>query len=311
MRLLLFNPDTEYALSTGASFYTPPAVVAEMARERQLLPEMWARSDDFILVDNTDLSSSCRLVDWISLGGLFAEYPDIVIDPWGWNHALRRKLLDAGVPETSLPSVGYLDRLRSLAHRRTTIVLNSLWNQIVDEADRVPVPVELFTEEECMRFYSDNPGCWMKAPWSSSGRGVINTGADMQERHVRPWCHGIIRRQGSVMCETSVRRIADFATEWSIEWGVPSFLGLSYFTTSNRGKYVSNFKEPQEVIAERFMSICAFPLETLISLQRKILKDVLTGYNGLLGVDMIVDDTGSLRPFVEVNLRRTMGMLYL
>lgn len=312
MRLLLFNPDTEYALSTGASFYTPPASVARLRHELRLLPEAWADSDDIILVDDCDATESpCRLADWSMLADLFVKYPQIEVEPWGWNHALRRRLLDAGVPESSLPTLDYLDRLRSLAHRRTTILLNSKWNELTEETAMVELPVELSTDEECLDFYRKNPGCWMKSPWSSSGRGVINTGADMNESHVRPWCRGILRRQGSVIAETPACRVADFATEWNLSGGDAVYLGLSSFRTSNRGKYISNYRIPQEKLKAAFQNVCIFPLDKLIVIQKKILEDVLCGYEGLLGVDMIVEESGALRPFVEVNLRRTMGMLYL
>lgn len=312
MRLLLFNPDTEYALASGASFYTPPASVAKLAHDLRLLPQVWARPDDIILVDSPEeLHSRCQLASWDSLQDLFEECPDLVVEPWGWNHALRRRLLDAGVPEAVLPSISALDRLRTLAHRRTTISLNARWNDLVAESERVDVPVELRTEEECLNFYRSNPGCWLKAPWSSSGRGVVNTGADMTEAHVRPWCHGILRRQGSVMGETPACRVADFATEWRMRGGVASYLGLSSFTTSRRGKYISNNPAPQADLESEFKGVARLPTDRVIELQKCIIESVLTDYEGLLGIDILVERSGAVRPFVEVNLRRTMGMLYL
>lgn len=312
MRLLLFNPDTEYALATGASFYTPPATVARLMSDMKLLPEVWAECGDIILVDDCHaVESSFRLVDWSMLADLFAQEPNVKIEPWGWNHALRRRFLDAGVPESSLPTLTYIDRLRSLAHRRTTILLNSRWNELTDESARVDLPVELSTEEDCVQFYRSNPGCWMKSPWSSSGRGVVNTGADMSECHVRPWCRGVIRRQGSVIAETPASKAADFASEWRLSAGEAVFLGLSSFSTSNRGKYISNYHAPQKTLEADFLKLCHFPLDKIIGTQKKILEEVLYGYEGLFGVDMIVENSGALRPFVEVNLRRTMGMLHL
>ena len=312
MRILLFNPSTEYALATGASFYTPPAVVEEFRVANQLLPEAWADHDDMILVDDPSvLRSSSVLVGWSDLERIYMQYPDARIEPWGWNHALRRRLLDNGVPESSLPTLEYLDMLRSLAHRRTTILLNEEWNDRSFAQGPVPLPVELFSEDDCVTFYRNNSGCWMKAPWSSSGRGVINTAADMEERHVRPWCRGIIRRQGSVMAETAADRVADYATEWRLSDGKADYLGLSSFLTSNRGKYISNSRVSQSQMKMQFDNQSAIRLYDVIDAQKEILEKVLRGYEGLLGIDMIVERSGALRPFVETNLRRTMGMLYL
>ncbi|MDE7351209.1 MAG: hypothetical protein K2N25_09085 [Muribaculaceae bacterium] len=312
MRLLLFNPETEYALASGASFYTPPKQVMKLRKDLQLLPEAWARPGDWILVDDKyGLNSEFDLVSWDMLSDLFSMNPDTVVEPWGWNHALIRKLKDCGVPDTSLPDDKKMDRIRKLAHRKTTVALNMSWNKLVRSDRVVDVPVELNTIEECMRFVAENPGCWMKAPWSSSGRGVINTAADMTEELVEQWCRGILRRQGSVMGETGADRIADFATEWIMVGGEARYLGLSSFSTSNRGKYISNDSISQDAMAKRFDALSMIPVEEVRTIQKIILQNILSGYDGPCGVDMLIERGGHLRPFVELNLRRTMGMLNL
>lgn len=312
MKLLLFNPETEYALASGASFYTPPARIEKLRKELQLLPEAWAEEGDLILVDDIrNLSSKFRLVQWEDLEDVFSEMPELVIDPWGWNQALVRRLKDCGVPESRLPDRNRILRIRELAHRHTTILLNSLWNESVEEKWKVDVPNEFISIEDCLEFYRDNRGCWMKAPWSSSGRGVINTAADMTDELVEQWCRGIIRRQGSVMCETGAERVADYATEWKMTDGNASFLGLSSFSTSNRGKYIANENMSQALMKKKFNSESGVSLDVVVRLQKEILEKVLMGYEGLFGVDMILETNGKLRPFVEVNLRRTMGMLHI
>lgn len=312
MRLLYYNPETEYALASGASFYTPPAVVEAMRRANQLMPERWADVDDFILVDNVrELSSDYRLVEWSMLGVLFGEYQEIEIEPWGWNKALVRKFLDHGVPQENLPDEETINLIRSLAHRRTTIALNMEWNERLGADHHVDVPVEINREEECLAFLDRNPGCWFKAPWSSSGRGVINTAADMTREQVRQWCHGIIRRQGSVIAETGIKRIADFATEWKIKDGNVRYLGLSSFNTSNRGKYISNDSSSHSELAAKFNQISHLSLEKVVEIQKKIIEEIYVGYSGLMGIDMMIEADAKIRPFVEVNLRRTMGMLYI
>lgn len=310
MRLLYYNPETEYALASGASFYTPPAVVEAMRRANQLLPEKWAEPDDIILVDDVkELKSDFRIVDWSMLGKLFERKPDIEIEPWGWNKALVRRMLDNGVPRRNLPDEDRINLIRSLAHRRTTIALNKEWNERVGADHHVDVPVEIKREEECLAFLERNPGCWFKAPWSSSGRGVINTAADMTREQVRQWCHGIIRRQGSVIAETGAKRIADFATEWRINDGVATYLGLSSFNTSNRGKYISNAMASQAELTAKFNEQSCLTLDRVVEVQKLILEKRLKGYSGLLGVDMMIENDSKVRPFVEMNLRRTMGML--
>ncbi|MDE5871170.1 MAG: hypothetical protein K2H22_04380, partial [Muribaculaceae bacterium] len=265
-----------------------------------------------ILVDDPDsLSSSFRLVSRDALKTLFAEHPEITVEPWGWNPALIRLLTDSGVPPAKLPDASAMARIRSLAHRRTTVLLNTLWNDKADRNYHVDVPVELTSIDECMAFYRSHNGCWMKAPWSSSGRGVINTAADMTDNLVEQWCHGILRRQGSVMGESGADRISDYATEWQISSGEAFFLGLSSFSTSNRGKYISNHHMSQAEMKWSFDSLSRMKLHGAVELQKEILESVLQDYEGLCGVDMLIERDGHLRPFVELNLRRTMGMLYI
>ena len=312
MRLLLFNPETEYALASGASFYTPPARVERLRKELQLMPEAWAEKDDFILVDDPSvLKSEFNLVSWNDLDLLFMRFPDLEVEPWGWNPALVRRLVDSGVPASRLPDAAAMELIRNLANRRITIRLNSLWNETVDSCGRVDIPVELTSIDSCMEFYNANPGCWMKAPWSSSGRGVINTGADMTRNQVEQWCRGTLRRQGSVMGETGAERIADFATEWRIKNGESLFLGISSFSTSRRGKYISNVDVSQKEMMSRFNDVSSMAIDNVVALQKAILQGALEGYDGLCGVDMLIEASGRLRPFVELNLRRTMGMLHL
>ena len=67
----------------------------------------------------------------------------------------------------------------------------------------------------------------------------------------------------------------------------------------------------QASMRAKFDSQSKLDIATVISIQKMILEHVLTGYEGLFGVDMIVEGSGKLRPFVEVNLRRTMGMIHI
>ena len=114
-----------------------------------------------------------------------------------------------------------------------------------------------------------------------------------------------------MLAETPADRVADFATEWILRDGEASYLGLSCFHTSRRGKYISNEFLPQDILRLQFNALGKMALDDVVKIQRRILGRVIPSYSGPLGVDMIVGADGSIRPFVEVNLRRTMGMLHL
>ena len=113
--------------------------------------------------------------------------------------------------------------------------------------EEIQVPKEFSDINEALAFRENCGDVYFKAPWSSSGRGLLYT-KDLEKRHIEPWLRGIIRSQGSVMGETAYDRILDFATEWECKDGKALFIGVSTFTTSDRGKYKSNIVAPQENI---------------------------------------------------------------
>lgn len=312
--LLIFNPDTDYALASGSDFYTPPAIVRKLACEKAGIALAWSEPGDFLLLPpefpaTEELGATDRKVRLLRSEQPFdSDFWGGIgeIKPWGWNRALRQRLLGLGAPESVIPSVEWVDALRSLSHRRTTIAFNKLLG--AEE-----MPVELQSEEEAVLFMRQNPGCWFKAPWSSSGRGVVCS-ANMNEEQVRQWCRGICRRQGSVMAETDARRIVDFATEWNIRKsdGQVEFLGLSMFTTTNRGKYAGNLKASQMEIEQRLTDLCGSEWKRWLERQALALENLIAPhYQGPLGIDMTADSQGGVRPCIELNLRRTMGHVAL
>lgn len=83
------------------------------------------------------------------------------------------------------------------------------------------------------------------------------------------------------MAETAADKVADFATEWIIGCDGASFIGLSSFNTSNRGKYIFNDELPQSLLVSKFNSLCRIPLHEVLSLQSKIVVSVFEGYSDL------------------------------
>ena len=152
----------------------------------------------------------------------------------------------------------------------------------------------------------------IKAPWSSSGRGVRFVDGEMSSYH-EGWLRNVIQHQGSVIVEPYYAKVKDFGMEfYSDGVGHVNYLGLSLFHTKNgayTGNIIASEEEKQEMIS-RYISI------DLISIIRDKIQTCfgnLAGrYRGPFGIDMMVvrrDDGGGflLHPCVEINLRRTMG----
>ncbi len=321
--LHIFNPDTDYALASGSTFYTPPAKIKAMRASMALLPARWARPGEAILLlddpsvpvetlrDYETAVNKCLTIvtphsqtharTGEAASAHFREFKPV---PWGWNPALRHYLAEIGIPEEKMPSVSDVATIRLLSHRRTASQINTLLGS-------PHIAAELKSLEEVEAFTARNPRAWLKAPWSSSGRGVINC-ADLEPRHIIPWARGIIRRQGSVMAETPADRILDFATEWTCHDGMADFEGFSVFSTSSRGKYHGNLELPQSELEKVIKNAVPAWDSEIIERQKEALEAIVAGhYSGPAGIDMIAERDGSLRPCIELNLRMTMGFATL
>lgn len=324
--IYIFNPDTDFALASGSKFYTPPASVIALRRKMGALPALYAPEGSAILLfDKDDIpaaSTDARLRHAIATKKItllapedLPEYLDRNRDtrffPWGWNHALRHFLLQNGASAISLPSETDLDHVRRLSHRRLTIDANRFF---IESGIAKPdaLPHEFTCAEAAQSFLNENHGAWFKAPWSSSGRGVINS-SELWPEETMQWVRGTIRRQGSVMAETAADKQCDFASEWIITPDHnPLFAGLSMFETSNRGKYKRNVSLAQEDIISRFRENTLVDPASVIEYQRLFLqKEVAPFYAGPVGIDMMTDKAEGLRPCVEINLRMTMGIVAL
>ena len=318
-RLHIFNPDTDFALAAKSDFYTPPGRVTALRRSLALLPALYASAGDAILLldpfDEEELSRlpHYQLVLEKSLGLVSlpakGEAPSAALkgfraDPWGWNECLRRLLLSRFDGLEGIPSEAGMKEIKRLSHRRLTIPFLDGW----DEAE---TPREFTDAGEAMEYCRQRKRLFFKAPWSSSGRGVVRT-ADLEERHILPWLCGTIEAQGSVMAEPEYARRLDFATEWKAERGKARFMGFSVFETSPRGKYKGNLRLPQAELRGMIEEAANEGLDKVLEYQRDRIEMLIAPhYDGPLGIDCLVTNDGRINPCVEVNLRRTMGMIGL
>ncbi len=316
--LHVFNPETEYALGHGGNYYTPPASVVELRKRLALLPAVYAAPGDFImLMDNPDrppdpahqsLVESKELTVLPCDADLSALSDDVSVEPWGWNRSLRQWLVDHGANQEKLPAVEWLKEFRELAHRHTTV-------QFLRRCG-VPfllLPREMFTLHMATEWCKTLGDGYIKAPWSSSGRGVYR-GFNPEARDVQQWIYGTIRRQGSVMVEPAWDRLIDYATEWRLTNGKAHFLGYSLFEVDNHCQYVCNVPGSQQDIEEYLAEHSSEEWKpvNVVAKQKDALEDIVAPhYAGLLGVDCLIDFDGNVNPCVEINMRRTMGMIGL
>ena len=320
----IFNPETDFALALGRKQYSPPKAIVEFRKSMALFPAMFARRGDAILlIDNHDeaelakreghdvaLRKEVTILTPEMIPGHMALHPDVLVMPWGWNHSLLRMLSSYGIPRNLKKSESEIHVLRDLAHRRTTIPFNRFI------ADALPylhpsIPSEFNDTDEAIDFLTANGKAYFKSPWSSSGRGVINSDG-MTTDAIRRWIAGCIKRQGSVMAEIARNRTGDFASEWWCSNGHAEYIGLSLFDTSAEGRYLGNRILSQRELQKRIATLSPQWNDDVIESQRLAIDSLIAPhYNGPVGIDMFSTVEGDLNPCVEINLRLTMGLAAL
>ena len=287
MRLLVFNPENDMALASGLSGYTAPEAIERYSRSQWMLPRLWAGEDDLVWDWKQDLSDK--------------NITEVV--PWGWSKALVYRLSKAGVRRELMPSDERLERLRTLSSRVFTCKLQR----------ELRLDVAVCTSwEEVESFQRCIGPSVMKAPWSSSGKGLMMVSSPT----ARGWMQNTVAREGAVVCERWMDRVQDFALEFTVEEsGAVRYEGLSVFRTSPSGRYVAHdFVTPEEQHA----ALMQWASEEEVQRWRKWWQKRLEeddirafSYAGPMGVDMLVDADGRINPCVELNWRMTMGHVAL
>ncbi|MCR4604077.1 MAG: hypothetical protein K5683_11185 [Prevotella sp.] len=319
MTLHIFNPEHDLALASNLSNFTAPHAGRQLRHDLGWLPALWTGADDVALVDDVDAArkaaarrkaKACIFIDRQQLANIHFDS----IEPWGWNPAIRSQLIKSGVDENVPPSEEQIAIIRQLSHRRTAaLLLPQLHTDgTIGEA------FECTTKEAVLELLNQhNNHVVLKAPWSSSGRGIRFLHSDMPSPNIEGWLHNIFSQQGSVMVEPYYNKVRDFGMEFTSDGqGHICYLGLSLFHTTN-GAYTGNVIATEQSKRQqlgRYLS-----LQLLDNVQEKICQHLETiikdKYKGPFGVDMMIVGNGShsclLHPCVEINLRRTMGHVAL
>ncbi|MGI6223313.1 MAG: hypothetical protein ACOYJG_06870 [Prevotella sp.] len=319
MKLHIFNPEHDIALAANDSHFTAPHAGRRLRSDLEFLPALWAEDGDCVLVEDIERAQrNLRLYPRYARQIVFAnssvlqnvEFSDI--DVWGWNITLREELKQLGVEQESLPSDQQLSAIRLMSNRGWAAkhLLSSLQSdETVGEAFIV------HSLDEVKDLFYQYGKIVVKAPWSSSGRGVRYVLPNSWNEKLEGWMKNILLRQHSLEVEPIYNKVKDFAMEFSSEEDGVKFMGYSLFRTIN-GAYSGNILATMN--AKREMLSRYLPLTLLDNVCEKIcalLSHFLAGiYIGPLGIDMmIVAENGKLmlHPCVELNLRRTMGHLAL
>lgn len=311
-RLLFFNPEHDLALAANDTHYTPPASATRMANELQRLPLLWADEGDVVLLrDGTLLRHDGASIS-IHNSQIIIHNSQLSISPWGWDPLVCKQLQQWGVPAQTLPDAAWLSRFREATGRGITARLLPLVHERVGD-DRLVGEAWRCDNIDAARRCISTMGCTLfKQPWSGSGRGLMLVGQDLKPNN-EAWLHRTLRTQGYVMAEPYYPRYQDLAAEFECKRGRIHYAGLSMFHTTPIGVYAGNIVDTEANKRRQLATMIDINLyDRVVEALALLLEDLIPdGYNGPVGVDMMVLQDGRLHPCVEVNVRHTMGWVAL
>lgn len=330
--LYIFNPEHDLALASGEVNYMAPASARRMAAELALLPVWYAEEGSAVLAASAyNLDYLRKMQEMFSLSVALMTEPELAeetqsdvapelageplwdIRPWGWDVAVRQRLIALGVSESNLPDKAQLQALRSASHRLSAVELLprlQLGSHFCGESFYLTLP------EDWQQFVESQEVCLLKAPLSGSGKG-LNWCKGVFTSSISGWCARIGSQQGGVVGEPIYNKVEDFAMEFlSSGDGRVVFAGYSQFRTGGSGAYEGNLLASDAAIEQNLSAYV--PLAELHRLRNTLERELSvrfgTIYTGYLGVDMMIccfpeAPVYRIHPCVEINLRMNMGVV--
>ena len=282
-QIYIFNPEHDLCIANGDENFVPPRSAVGFAK------------------DNIDLSEHLRRPN--------KQRRQII--PWGWNHALKKRLINEGIAPATLPSEEELQFIRTHSRREFALDVHSRLScgdpQVIGTDYRI-VATNIC---EIETFISANGSAVLKSPLSGSGKGIRFVREKLSESD-EGWCRKTIVKQGSVIVERRFEIIKECAMLFECHHEGIDFIGYSLFESRN-GAYSKNILASNEDIEDMIAKYIS--RDTLIAIREgltSILADTLAGhYEGFLGVDQMICLAASpvFIPVSEINLRMTMGLI--
>lgn len=324
-----FNPTCELAVANGSFSYMPPRLLRDFEKDCSVLPFVFAKSGDFVLTEKAPSiefimrlkNAGFEMPEFCTLQELISGKTETIgsILPWGWSpaaHFYLKELKEKCSPEfRGSPVFNWKDEHKLLFERITSLQFLSdfLKQNPLDyliEKERIGTKVN--TIEVIEELLKSQFPLVLKAPLSSSGRGIQILRKQTLNTSNRQWISGILNQQKYLIAEPFLNKVVDFSYQFRISNDEPEYLGYSVFETNSNGQYQSTLIHPE------IKQVISTEMETKISTTAFLLKETLknSGYakwhRGFLGIDaLIYSEIEGLRiqPCIEINSRMNMGIL--
>ncbi len=334
--IYLFNPTCEFAIANGNSNWHPNRLLQIMEDNLSILTLYFSCKNDIVLVENPP---SKKFLE--SLMKIKAEIPRFEIKnaalnnqkiltlpknkllPWGWSPAAHKLLFpfkESCSPEfKNSPVFNWKAEHKEITSRKFA---SKILKQVIAKcsADYI-IPSDLAPKvctsqtdiEEAIQEWGN---IMIKAPWSSSGRGLQPITKTPVHQKIWEKVMGIINEQGYVMVEPFLNKKIDLSLQFEIQKGKVEFLGVSRFYNNKKGQYNGNYLNGWPTDTEKeLVDFAGLAPKSVLQLLINELESSKMAYHyeGVFGVDMLVySDKNHLlkiNPCLEINMRHTMGLL--
>lgn len=324
--LYYFNPGHEYAMINASPYYMAPANMVKMQRDLAYLSAWYADNKDAVLIEDNLPANFIQLLQQHNLNLPIGVTQNKLI-------ATNNKYADVHCWGVSPQALNYIESINKKYH--INLQLPKWDNKLITLSSRLfskECLIYLVTKnkeikEDIIPRYFDNLAdiktivdessvrLLAKAPYSSSGKGLLWLPEDGLTRTEEQILHGVLKKQGTISVERALNKVVDFALEFNIgNKETCSFTGYSLFNTNKKGGYECNYLGSQNNIINTLSSFIDLTLLNeikldLISFLDQNLRDI---YRGCVGVDMMIykeKDQYLLHPCVEINIRDNMGLL--
>lgn len=324
--LYYFNPGHENAILNASPYYTAPANIIKMQHDLQCLPIWYASSQDYVYSEDhlpcdfhEFIKNNIQPVATIKTKKELDVSSTYSVHLWGISPQAIHVFKELNLSTGSLLRVPtWNQHLLDLNSRKTAQECLSLLIKDIPDISIEIIPrffSELQNIEETVS--QTKYQLLAKAPFSSSGRGLLWLPIGGLTRTERQILHGILKKQGSVSIEKILDKKVDFAMEFDIKSETEViFEGYSVFETNNKGAYMGNYLDNQSNLESLLTSYIEPPL--LNQIKQWLIKFLKTHfalyYQGCVGIDMMIyfeNGYYKLHPCVEINVRDNMGLLAL
>ena len=250
--IFFFNPTCEYSIANGNANWQPNRILQKMEFDLSILPLIFAEKNDYIIVDRIP---SPEFIDSLNL--LDIEIPNIILKstainnqdfitlsknkllPWGWSPSMHKFLSpfkkSCSIHFQQSPVFNWQAEHREISSRKFALeLLQQLQSNI--KSDFI-IPLELqpkicITKKEFELAIQKWGRVMIKAPWSSSGRGLQPITKTPVHQKVWEKIMGVVKEQGYAIAEPYLNKELDIALLFELKKGKVKYVGTSNFCTN-------------------------------------------------------------------------------